>query len=229
MAEQKILIIEDDFDIARMLKLNLACNHFENVRIENSGVEGLKTALAWIPDLILLDIMLPELDGFTICSILRSNQQTVDLPIILLSAKTDVSDIVRGLELGANDYVTKPFNSEELLARIRTQLRKKSSNRDLEVQRLDGLVLSARERSVTLDGQPIILTALEFDLLALLLAHQGEVFTRKQLISRLKGEDYPVTEHAVDVQVFSVRKKVKAWSHHIETVRGVGFRLRASS
>ncbi len=230
MTEKKILIIEDDLDIAKMIKLNLSCNQFKNVRIENTGVEGLKTALSWVPDLILLDIMLPGIDGFSICSVLLANLQTASVPIIILSARTEVSDIVRGLELGASDYVTKPFNSEELLARIRTQLRKRRDIPNLheEHYELDGLVLSVRERSVSLDGQPIPLTAMEFDLLALLLAHQEEVFTRKQLIVKLKGDDYPVSEHAVDVQMFSIRRKLKQWNSHIETVRGVGFRLRVS-
>ena len=221
------MIVEDDFDIAKMLKLFLSYHGYCHVRVENSGVSGLEAALSRTPDLILLDIMLPEMDGLTVCRILRSTPpHTAAVPIIRLTARNEVSDIVAGLEIGADDYVTKPFNTEELLARIKTQLRKSVTDQPRDQLMLDGLVLSIRERSITLNGDPVSLTAMEFDVLCLLLSHVGQVFTRKQLICKVKGEDYSATEHSIDVQMFSIRRKLKPWSGHIETVRGVGFRLK---
>lgn len=228
MAEEKILIVEDDFDIAKMLELNLSCNDYSRIRIETSGTKGLAAALNWRPDLILLDIMLPEMDGLTICRLLRANAQTSAVPVIMLTAKNEVADIVAGLESGADDYVTKPFSTEELLARIKTQLRKNHSDSQRERISLDGLELSLRERTVTLNGVQMPLTAMEFDVLHLLLSHVGQVFTRRQLITEVKGRDYSATEHSIDVQLFSIRRKLNPWSRHIETVRGVGFRLKAA-
>ena len=222
----KILMIEDDASICDMTKMNLNMNGFQQVYCASDGREGLALAAKLLPDLILLDVMLPGIDGLTVCRNLKNNPALADVPIIMLTAKGEENDIVLGLEMGADDYITKPYSSKVLAARIAVQLRKKSSRggatRNIV---LGSLSIDLATYSATLDGQTLMLTADEFRTLALLAANPGRVFTRNQIIREVKGDNYSVTARAIDMHVVNLRRKLGDWADHIETIRGVGYRI----
>ena len=176
------------------------------------------------PDLVLLDLMLPGLDGFEVCRQLRSNPETAFTAIVMLTARGAERDIVAGLDAGANDYVTKPFSKEVLLARIRAALRKDTACA-AERLSLDGLVLDDATHRVMLRDEELKLTLTEYRILELLLRNPGRVFERSHIIDRLSGGEMIVTERTIDVQVFGLRRKLGTWSRHLETIRGVGYRL----
>ncbi len=226
MPRKTILIIDDEEPIRELLKLTLQSAGFGTVLEASRGEEGLELAVRHHPDLILLDLMLPGLDGLSVCRRLKTSPDTRQIPIVMLTAKSDESDIVVGLEMGANDYVTKPFSRKVLTARIRTQFRIAEQQEPPTVLQISGLSISRDRRQVSLCGKNIALTFSEFEILSLLAAHPGRVFTRGQIIRRVKGEDYPVTDRAVDVQFVNLRKKLGEWgAAHIETIRGIGYRL----
>lgn len=227
MSKERILIVEDDESIRELLAMTLAASGYGDVVTAADGNEGLSEARACHPDLILLDLMLPYIDGLTICSVLKGDEATRHIPIIMITARNSEADIIKGLDMGANDYVTKPFSRQVLLARIRTQLRGYEEKLETEEYAYGGLVLNSALHSVTLDGAGIGLTAGEFTLLQLFLKHPGRVFTRSQIVAMTKGDNYPVTERAIDVQLVSLRRKLGALGSSIETVRGVGYRLKA--
>lgn len=227
MSKERILIVEDDESIRELLAMTLAASGYGDVVTAADGNEGLSEARACHPDLILLDLMLPYIDGLTICSVLKGDEATRHIPIIMITARNSEADIIKGLDMGANDYVTKPFSRQVLLARIRTQLRGYEEKLEAEEYAYGGLVLNSALHSVTLDGVGIELTAGEFTLLQLFLKHPGRVFTRSQIVAMTKGDNYPVTERAIDVQLVSLRRKLGALGSSIETVRGVGYRLKA--
>ncbi|MBQ9502926.1 MAG: response regulator [Lentisphaeria bacterium] len=226
MLQKTILIVDDEEPIRELLKLTLQSAGFGSVLEASRGEEGLALAVRHHPDLILLDLMLPGMDGLSLCRRLKTSPDTRHIPIIMLTAKSDESDIVVGLEMGANDYVTKPFSRKVLTARIRTQFRIAEQKEQPSVLQIAGLAISKEQRQVSLCGKNIVLTFSEFEILSLLAAHPGRVFTRGQIIRQIKGEDYPVTDRAVDVQFVNLRKKLGEWgTAHIETIRGIGYRL----
>ena len=226
MVNQTILIIDDEEPIRELLKLTLQSAGFGSILEAANGEDGLALAMRYKPDLILLDLMLPGMDGLSVCRRLKSSPDTRMIPIIMLTAKSDESDIVVGLEMGANDYITKPFSRKVLAARIRTQLRIAEQQEQASVFSISGLSINKEQRRVSILGEPVALTFSEFEVLALLAAHPGRVFTRGQIIRQVKGEDYPVTDRAVDVQIVNLRRKLGEWgTAHIETIRGIGYRL----
>jgi len=227
MPKMTILVIEDDDDILELIRYNLNKEGF-NVSGVGSGEEGVSQARANPPDLIILDLMLPGIDGFEVCRELRGDPKTAHIPLIMLTARGEEADIVSGLELGADDYIIKPFSPRVLLARIRTVLRRKAkTNVDPETPiRIHDLFIHPGRHEVTLKGKPIDLTLSEFRLLHFLAGRPGWVFTRYQIVNAIKGEDYPVTDRSIDVQIVGLRKKLGSYSKYIETVRGVGYRFK---
>jgi len=228
MAAEKILVIEDEEDILALVHYNLAREGFQ-VSCATSGEEGLKLVEEQ-PDLILLDLMLPGIDGLEVCRRLRGGEAAAGLPIIMMSAKGEESDVVAGLELGADDYVTKPFSPKILLARVRAVLRRRARAGEVheEPDQLSHgeLVIHPGRNEVLVAGKPVELTFTEFRVLHFLASRPGWVFTRYQIVNAVRGEDYAVTDRAVDVQVVGLRKKLGPCGALIETVRGVGYRFK---
>ncbi len=230
MDEERILVIEDEEDIQELIRFNLEKENYK-VSCRSTGEEGLKSALASPPDLILLDLMLPGKDGLTVCRQLRANEKTKDVPVIMLTAKSTEADMVTGLELGADDYVTKPFSPRVLLARIRAMRRRHAEKADGKVVKLikrGDIEIDNLHHEVRIAGKPVDLTLTEFRVLETLARRPGVVFTRYQIVDAVKGEDYPVTDRSVDVQIVGLRRKLKSHGRLIETVRGVGYRFAAT-
>ncbi len=227
MAKEHILVVEDEEDILELLRYNLAKEGYRVTGVL-SGEEGLRTARSQPPDLIVLDLMLPGKDGLTVCRELKQDAKTRDLPIIILTAKGEEADIVAGLELGADDYVTKPFSPRVLLARLRAVLRRRQAEPAAESDSLElqGMTIHPGRHEVLVQGRPVDLTATEFRLLAFLARRPGWVFTRAQIVQGIQGEDYAVSDRAVDVQIVGLRKKLGSAGQSIETVRGVGYRFK---
>jgi two-component system alkaline phosphatase synthesis response regulator PhoP len=226
MTRQLILIIEDDEDIRELLVYNLEKNGYE-VEAAESGETGLASAGAHKPDLILLDLMLPGMDGLSVCRQLKAGKATHEIPIIIISAKGEEADIITGLELGADDYLAKPFSPNILISRVRAVLRRIGQNLpdETSVLNVHDLVIDPKKFKAMLAGQTLDLTASEFRILFYLASHQGWVFTRYQIMDAIRGEGYVVTERAIDVQIAGLRKKLGEFSGYIETVRGVGYRF----
>lgn len=230
MNNKTILIIDDEEPIRELLKLTLQSAGFDSILEASDGEDGLALAARYLPDLILLDLMLPGMDGLSVCRRLKTSPDTRMIPIIMLTAKSDESDIVVGLEMGANDYITKPFSRKVLTARVRAQFRIAEQQDQSSVLQVSGLNINKDQRRVSVSGESVSLTFSEFEILVLLAAHPGRVFTRGQIIRRIKGEDYPVTDRAVDVQIVNLRRKLGEWgAAHIETIRGIGYRLAQES
>ena len=228
MATQRILVVDDEEDLLELVRYNLSKEGF-HVRCVSTGEEAIAEANTFLPDVILLDLMLPAIDGLVVCKTLKSDAQTRHIPIVMLTAKTEEADVVSGLELGADDYITKPFSPRVLLARIRAVLRRKveqSADDDTSTMKVHELVIHPGRHEVLLRGRPVDLTFTEFRLLQFLARKPGWAFSRGQIVDAVKGEDYPVTERSVDVQVAGLRKKMGELGRYIETVRGVGYRFK---
>lgn len=225
---QMILIVEDEEAIRELIRINLVAAGYATAEAAD-GAQALERAKAIKPDLILLDWMLPGLDGTDVLRHLRADPALAAIPVLMLTAKSEESDVVLGLELGAADYVTKPFSNKVLVARIRALLRRGSEEPPEETIHYAGLVLTPGQRRATLEGKDLVLTCGEFDMLALLCARPGHVYTRSQIVSRTKGDDYPVTDRAVDVTIVSLRRKLGTFGERLETVRGVGYRMRSTA
>lgn len=227
MAKEHILVIEDEEDIQELLRYNLAKERYR-VALISSGEEGFKLAKSMNPDLIVLDLMLPGLDGLEICRLLKADPKTHRIPIVMLTAKGEETDIVTGLELGADDYITKPFSPKVVIARLRAVLRRKAKEFVDEASPLNihDIFIHPGRREVLVKGKTVQLTLTEFELLHFLAKRPGWVFTRQQIVDEIKGADYPVTERSVDVQVVGLRKKLGASGDCVETVRGVGYRFK---
>ena len=223
-----VLVIEDEPDIRELIHFNL--NKFDyKVQLANNGEKGLKEARALEPDLILLDLMLPGIQGIDVCRVIKSDANLKNIPIIILSALGQEEDIVKGLDAGADDYVTKPFSLDILNARIKTVLRRYNTNYDEDLSEnisLKGIEISSRTRDAKIDGKSISLTYTEFQILHLLISHPGWVFTRYQIIDKIRGENYPVTDRSIDFQIVGLRKKMLGKGNLIETIRGVGYRFQ---
>ncbi|MBN1893604.1 response regulator transcription factor [bacterium] len=226
MSKANILIIEDEEDIRELSRYNLEKEGYA-VSCADSGEKAVQEIRKQAPDLILLDLMLPGMDGFEICKILKKDDETSGIPIIMVTAKSEEADIVTGLELGAEDYITKPFSPAVLLARVRTVLRRRQTTPADASEKIEihNLSLDPKRFETRVDGKPVDLTATEFALLHLLARHPGWVFTRTQIIDAVKGSDYPVTDRSVDVQVVGLRKKLQSAGTLIQTVHGVGYRF----
>ncbi len=229
MSDQKktVLVVEDEEDILALLHFNLIKAGY-NVDCATHGEEALAAVSAQKPHLILLDLMLPGIDGLEICRRLRNDEATSEIPIIMLTACGEEADVVRGLELGADDYVTKPFSIKVLLARVQTVMRRRSELQEqTETEELvrGALRIHPGRNLVQVDGATVELTFTEFRVLEALAGRPGWVFTRYQIVNAVRGEDYAVTDRAVDVQIAGLRKKLGACGHYIETVRGVGYRF----
>ena len=224
MSKEKLVIIEDDSAIRRVLELLLKGAGYESVLSSGRGDEGLELVKREKPNLVLLDLMLPGLGGIEICRRLKSAVETVRIPIIMLTAKTEEEDIIQGLDAGADDYVTKPFSKEVLLARIRAVLRRPENDHSKPYE-FDGLVLTDATHSVELNGEQEELTLSEYRILFLFMSHRLRVYTRSQIIDEISEENKIVTDRTVDVQIVGLRKKLGPWAHHIETIRGIGYRL----
>ena len=188
----------------------------------------MKKAKADLPGLIVLDLLLPSVDGLEVCRSLKSDPKTQHIPIVMLTAKGEEIDIVTGLEVGADDYITKPFSPRVLLARIKAVLRRKAKERTDEpaMLKIHDLVIDPVRHEVLVQGKSVPLTFTEFRLLQVLAQRRGRAFTRVQIVDAVMGEDYPVTERSVDVHVASLRKKLGPMGPYIETVRGVGYRFK---
>ncbi|MEE2717427.1 MAG: response regulator [SAR324 cluster bacterium] len=227
MTKPTLLAVEDEEDILEVLRYNL---EQEGYRVAGalSGEEAQRLIRSEPPDLILLDLMLPGLGGLDLCRILKQNEKTRHIPIIMLTAKSEESDVVAGLEMGAEDYVTKPFSPRVLTARVRTVLRRRQSAPEGEdtTLNLDGLYLHLGRHEVTVNGDPVNLTLTEFRILHHLARHPGWVYTRSQIVDAVRGEGYAITDRAIDVQVVGLRKKLGDKGALIETVRGIGYRFR---
>ena len=219
-----IVIVEDDAVIRAVLEMALAAEGFTHVASCARGDEGLETIRRRKPDLVLLDVMLPGVDGFAICTRIRALPALSGTRVIMLTARTQNEDIVRGLQCGADDYVTKPFDRKVLMARIRAVLRRGTlvaSGTDF-----DGLVLNEEGHTATLDGEELKLPPGEFRILSLLVAHRGRVLARARILDAVQSGDKFTTERTIDVQIANLRRKLGRWADHIETIRGVGYRVK---
>ena len=226
MPKSLIAVIEDERDIQDMIAYNLQREGYEVVTAER-GDEGLALVQDKRPDLIILDLMLPGLDGLSVCQSIRFDTTTQEIPIIVLSAKSEEADVVIGLGLGADDYMPKPFSPRELLARVKAVLRRGGNQQQKAEDTLvhKGLRVDLLRHQVFLNDEELRLTATEFGLLTTLVEQPGRVFSREQLINRVLGETVVVIDRNIDVHIRSVRKKLGADSGLIETVRGVGYRI----
>lgn len=224
----RILVVDDEADLRKLLKHNLARENW-TILEAGTGEEAIVLAQAELPNLILLDLMLPGIGGLDVCRGLKADERTAAIPIIMLTAKGEETDIVLGLEMGADDYVTKPFSMPVLIARIRASLRQQKEEQPGPVReelKIHNLVIHSGRRELRVDKDAIPLTYSEFQLLHILAQHPGWVLTRNQIIDKLRGDGYPVTDRSVDVLVVGLRKKLGSMAHVIETVRGVGYRMK---
>jgi len=227
MANEKILVVEDEEDLLELISYNLEKERY-SVVCAASGEAALTLAPQERPDLIVLDLMLPGLDGLDVCRELKKHRLTGQTPVVMVTAKGEDADIVSGLELGADDYLIKPFSPRVLLARIKAVLRRHQQNHtpEAEVLKVHDLTIDTGRFELHVDGTAVMLTATEFAILHLLARRPGWVFSRDQIIKAIKGEDYPVTDRSVDVQIVGLRKKLGNAGDYIQTVRGVGYRMK---
>ena len=235
MPNERILVVDDEEDLVELLTYNLGKEGF---RIDSamSGEKGLELARANKPDLVILDLMLPGMDGLDVCRTLKRDPSTEAIGVLMLSARGEEADIVTGLELGADDYITKPFSPRVLIARVRAVLRRRrieppDDGATITVvgegsAREPDLIIHPGRFEVLVRGEVVRLTLTEFRVLHVLARRPGWVFTRYQIVNAVKGEDYPVTERSVDVQIVGLRRKLGVCGSYVETVRGVGYRFR---
>jgi len=224
---KKILIVEDEQDILQLVKLYFEKEGFRTVTA-TTGVEGLKSAKQDNPDLIILDLMLPEMDGLEVCKRLRSAPETAMLPIIMLTAKAEESDTVIGLELGADDYVTKPFSPKTLVARVKALFRRldRSQQELPSLYRYGSLSMDLSRHEVSIQGKDVSLTAKEFGLLEHLLRNPGRVLTREVLLNHVWGYDYFGTTRTVDVHIRRLKQKLPLLDDAIVSVKSLGYKLK---
>jgi two-component system alkaline phosphatase synthesis response regulator PhoP len=225
---EKIVVIEDEADILEVIAYNLKREGYDVVT-STSGEDGLEKIERTKPNLVVLDLMLPEIDGIELCRKLKSDPVTQSIPVIMVTAKGEESDVVLGLGVGADDYVTKPFSPRELTARVKAVLRRSKSRGEAGVRErvaFEGIVIDPQRHEVKVDGETVMLTATEFRLLHFLASHPGRVFTRDHLLTRVVGEDAIVIDRNIDVHVRAIRKKLGLRRDLVETIRGVGYRFR---
>jgi phosphate regulon transcriptional regulator PhoB len=226
MAKGCILVVDDEEDLIELVRYNLEQEGFQ-VRSASDGESGLAIARQELPDLVLIDLMLPGMDGLELCRSLRSDNRTAAIPVIMLTAKSAESDRIVGLELGADDYVVKPFSPRELAARVKAVLRRtQQPSFQTKVIHRGSLSIDLTRRSVSIQGSPLDLTATEFRLLQFFAEHPGRVFSRSELIDASLGREVSVVDRTIDVHITGLRKKLGDYSGWIETVRGFGYKFR---
>ncbi|MFQ5730196.1 MAG: response regulator [Waddliaceae bacterium] len=223
-----IIVVDDEEDILELIRYNLDKEGFQ-VICATTGEDALQKARSKSIDLLVLDLMLPGIDGLDVCRILKSDSKTKSVPILMLTSKGEEADIVKGLEIGADDYVTKPFSPKVLIARVKALLRRSFEGKKGpdDVIAIQELFIHPSRREVKVEDVPIELTYTEFQILHLLVRHPGWVYTRNQIIDTVRGDNYPVTDRAVDFQIVGLRKKLGKAGKYIKTVRGVGYRFLA--
>jgi two-component system, OmpR family, alkaline phosphatase synthesis response regulator PhoP len=225
--KETVLIVEDEKDIIRMLEYNLKKEGFKTISV-NDGEDAIDSSISRSPDLIILDLMLPGIDGLEVCKTIKSNSKTASIPIIMLTAKSQESDKVVGLELGADDYITKPFSPRELIARIKAVLRRGREKDKLpEIFKLGDLEINFSKITVAVKNKPVELTAKEFELLKTLVKARGRVLSRDYLLDNIWGFDHAIEiqTRTVDVHIRTLRKKLKSAAKHIITVKSYGYRF----
>jgi len=227
MNPETILLVDDEEDILELLRYNLRAEGY-HVLCAESGETALEIAGTQKPDLIVLDLMLPGIDGLDVAAILKKDKKTQHIPIIMLTAKGAEADVVTGLEMGADDYVAKPFSPKVLNARIKAVLRRHEKTPGTKGEGIQAgeIKIDPGRRRVSIQGNDTELSFTEFEILSFLSRRPGWVFTRSQIVDAVRGSDYPVTDRSVDVQIVGLRKKLGPCGHYIETVRGVGYRFR---
>ena len=227
MAKEHIVIVEDEEDILELLRYHLAREGY-SVTTAADGEQALKIISQKKPALVLLDLMLPGLNGLELCRILKKDPRTAAIPVMMVTAKNEESDVVLGLELGADDYIMKPFSMKVLVARVHAVLRRrKQAMVDVDAMiRIHDLVINPGRHEVLIKGKPVEMTFSELRILHLLARRPGWVMTREQIVDAVRGEDYAVTDRSVDVQIVGLRKKLGPRAEYIETVRGVGYRFK---
>ena len=227
MSRQSVLVVEDEEDIMEVIRFNLEKEGYE-VHQALSGEKALQVIENNLPSLVLLDLMLPGINGLDLCRIFKQNDRTKAIPVIMLTAKSEDADIVAGLEMGAEDYITKPFSPRVLLARVRTVLRRRETGvkDDSSVIQVEGMQIHPGRHEVTMGENVVDLTPSEFRILHYLARRPGWVYSRDQIIDAIRGHGYVVTDRAIDVQVVGLRKKLGDYGKLIETVRGIGYRFR---
>jgi len=227
MKTHSVLVVDDEKDIRELLEYNLGKNGFK-VQCVASGEDALREARAKAPDLVLLDLMLPGVDGLEVCKRLKNDKRTAGVPVVMLSAKGEEADVVVGLELGADDYITKPFSPRVLLARVKAVLRRREeaaeADKDAAIEVGPVRIIQSRHEAFV-SGEAVALTALEMRILAALARSPGRVFTRYQIVEATQGVGVGVTDRSVDVHIVSLRRKLGEAANLIETVRGVGYRF----
>jgi len=229
LEKNQILIIEDEKDIGELLEYNLQKEGFDTI-LANNGESGLKVAKKEKPNLLILDLMLPGIDGLDVCRLIKSDNDIKNISIVMLTALGQEEDIVKGLESGADDYITKPFSFKVLIARIKSVLRRGqvedlNNEQDLNIM---GVKITSRSREVSINDSKIELTLTEFQILYLLASHPGWVFTRYQIINKIREDNYPVTDRSIDFQIVGLRKKMGELGTLIQTIRGVGYRFKSN-
>jgi len=227
MPKKSIFVVDDEEDILALICHHLMREGFQVTTAAN-GETAVKAIAQKPPDLILLDLMLPGIDGLEVCRILKKENKTADIPIVMLTAKGEESDIITGLELGADDYITKPFSMKVLIARIHaiSRRKQKSPTDKNALIRVHDIMINPGRHEVLIKGKPVEMTFSELRILHLLAGRPGWVMTREQIVDAVRGEDYAVTDRAVDVQIVGIRKKLGTKADYIETVRGVGYRFK---
>jgi two-component system phosphate regulon response regulator PhoB len=232
VANETVLVVDDERDILELISYNLE-NEGYSVSTVETGEDALRMARETHPELIVLDLMLPGMNGIEVCKRLKQDAATRSIPVLMLTAKSAPNDVVNGLDIGADDYVTKPFSPSVLVARVRAVLRRARNGEPSRAHntqlRVHDILIDISRHQVYAGGEPANLSATEFAILEFLAQNPGWVFSRDKIIDAVKGKDYPVTERSVDVQILGLRKKLGEHGKHIETVRGVGYRLAAET
>ena len=230
MANAHILVVDDEHDLLELLRYNLMAAGY-TVSCVSSGEDALAQAQTHQPDLMVLDVLLPGIDGLDVCKTLKNDSSTASIPIIMLTARSEEADVVTGLELGADDYLTKPFSPRVLLARVKAALRRQDTPTIPEPAVLvrDALTINPGHHEVRVGTQQVRLTPTQFNILLVLAQRPGWVFTRYQIVDKARGTDAGVTERSVDVHIAALRRKLGTAGDAIETIRGVGYRLRSST
>ncbi len=225
---QRLFVVEDEFDIAELVRYNLALEGF-HVQTFPTAEEALRACEVNAPDLALLDLMLPGMSGLELCKALKANRKTATIPIVMMTAKGEESDVVKGLEVGADDYIVKPFSPKVVTARIRAVLRRSQITKQFSANQVvesEGLNIHPGRHEVRVNGQVIDLTHSEFQILHFLAQRPGWVFTRSQIVDAIRGDNYAVTDRSIDFQMVGLRKKLGPMGDLLETVRGVGYRFK---
>ncbi len=225
MAKKKILVVDDEIDIVNLIQYNLEKEGYDTLPAY-TGESAIELSERMLPSLIILDLMLPEMDGMEICRVLKRGEKTREIPIIMLTAKGGEVDIVSGLEVGADDYITKPFKMAELIARVKTVMRRREPPRKEKVLKIENLVIDPVQYQVTLKGEHLSLTTKEFKILLSLAENPGRAYTRDQLLDRVWGDEVVVIDRTIDVHIRKIREKLGQFAEYIETVRGIGYRFK---